>query len=81
MRLENEGGLLTYQDDGVNHCYELQRMGGERAKKILQSLLNELSGIEKEDMTTFELGLLRKCATNPPKRYYGAENQINLKIK
>jgi len=49
--------------------YELERMGGERAKKILQSLLNELSGIEEEDMTTFELNLLRKCATNPPKRY------------
>jgi len=57
--------------------YELERMGGERAKKILQSLLNELSGIEEEDMTTFELNLLRKCATNPPKRYYGVENQIN----
>jgi len=52
-------------------------MSGERAKKILQSLLNELSGIDEEDMTTFELGLLRKCATEPPKRYYGAENQIN----
>jgi len=48
--------------------YELECMGGERAKKILQSLLNELSGIEEEDMTTFELNLLRKCATKPEAR-------------
>lgn len=54
--------------------YKLERMGGERAKKILQSLLNELSGIEEEDMTTFELNMLRKCATNPPKRYYGSRH-------
>jgi hypothetical protein len=57
--------------------YELQRMGGERAKKILEALLNELSGIDEDDMTTFELGVIRKCATEPPKRLFGAENQIN----
>lgn len=57
--------------------YELQRMGGERAKKILQDLLNELSGIDEDDMTTFELGVIRRCATEPPSRFYGVENQIN----
>lgn len=57
--------------------YELQRMGGERAKKILQDFLNELSGIDEDDMTTFELGIIRRCATEPPKKYYGMENQIN----
>lgn len=57
--------------------YELQRMGGERAKKILESLLSELSGIDEDDMTTFELGVIRKCATEPPKKHFGVENQIN----
>lgn len=57
--------------------YELQRMGGERAKKILQSLLSQLSGIDEDDMTTFELGVIRACATEPPKRHFGVENQIN----
>ena len=57
--------------------YELQHMSAKLAKKILQSLLDELSRIDEEDMTTFELGVVKKCATNPPKRYYGVENQIN----
>jgi len=57
--------------------YELQPMTGKQAKAILQSLLDELSKIDEKDMTTFELGILRKCATQPPQRYYGSENQIN----
>jgi len=53
--------------------YELEAMGGERAKKILQDCLNQLSGIDPEDMTTFELMLLHRCAENPPKKYRGCE--------
>jgi hypothetical protein len=45
---------------------ELQNMSGERAKKILQDLLAELSGIDVTDMTTFELNLIRRAAKNPP---------------
>jgi len=57
--------------------YELQHMSAKLAKKILQSLLDELSMIEEEDMTTFELGVVKKCATKPPKRFYGAENNAS----
>ncbi len=58
---------------------QLQKMGGERAKKILQDLLNELSGIDVSDMTTFELGIIHRIAENPPEKLprYGVENQIN----
>jgi hypothetical protein len=56
--------------------YELQTMSGERAKRILQGLLTDLSNMEVEDLTTFELGILHKAAKNPPKRYHGAEERI-----
>ena len=47
--------------------YELQDMGGERAIRILQDLLAQLSMVESdEDLTTFELNILRRCAVNPP---------------
>jgi hypothetical protein len=47
--------------------FELQEMGGERAKMILEDLLIELSDMDVSDMTTFELGILHRCAKNPPK--------------
>jgi len=56
---------------------QLKKMTGDAAKRLLQSLLNELSGIDEEDMTTFELGIIRKATETPPKRHFGAENQIN----
>lgn len=46
--------------------FNLKKMSGERAKEILQGLLNDLSGIDVSDMTTFELNLIRKAADNPP---------------
>lgn len=46
---------------------KLKEMSGEQAKKILQGLLTDLSGIDVSDMTTFELNLIRKAADNPPK--------------
>jgi len=46
--------------------YRLQDMGGERAIRILSTLLAELSDIEPSEMTTFELNILRGCAENPP---------------
>ena len=57
--------------------YVLQDMGGERAKKILEDCLAQLSIIDTADMTTFELGILHRCATNPPDEWAGAEHQIN----
>jgi hypothetical protein len=46
--------------------YRLQDMGGERAIRILSTLLAELSDIDPSEMTTFELNILRACAENPP---------------
>lgn len=57
--------------------YQLKELSGKEAKEILSQLLRELSGIDQDDMTTFELGVIRACATEPPKRHYGQENQIN----
>ena len=44
--------------------YQLKQMSGEDAKKILQSLLKELSGIDVDDLTGFDLGVIRQCAAN-----------------
>lgn len=57
--------------------YELKPMSGTQAKRILAIVLQRLSGIEEDDMTTLELDLLHRAASNPPKRYHGAEEQIN----
>lgn len=57
--------------------YQLQELSGEEAKEILAKFLRDLSGIDEEDMTTFELGVIRACATESPKRYFGQEYQIN----
>ena len=43
------------------------KISGEQAKKVLQVLLNQLSGIDVTDMTTFELNLIRRCAKYKPK--------------
>jgi len=56
--------------------YELQDMGGERAIRILESILAELSLMEVEDMTTFELGILHRCAVNPPEKKRGVESVV-----
>lgn len=56
--------------------YQLQKMSGERAICILESLLAELSGIEVEDLTTLEINLLQRCAVNPPPHGRGAEVAI-----
>lgn len=57
--------------------YQLKELSGKEAKEVLAKLLRELSGIEEDDMTTFELGVIRACATEPPERHFGQENQIN----
>lgn len=46
--------------------YRLKEMTGERAIRVLDALLAELSDIEPSEMTTFELNILRGCAVNPP---------------
>lgn len=54
--------------------YKLQEMGGERAIRILQDLLAQLSMVESDDdLTTFELNILHRCAVNPPSQTRGAE--------
>lgn len=55
------------------HGFVLQEMGGERAIRILEELLAELSLMEPEDLTTFELNILHRCAVNPPAQTKGAE--------
>jgi hypothetical protein len=57
--------------------HQLKELSGKDAKEILAKFLRELSGIDQTDMTTFELGVIRACATEPPKRHFGVENQIN----
>ncbi len=47
--------------------YELDKMSDEKAKMILQDLLNQLAEIDKDDLTTFELNLLRRAAKDVPK--------------
>ena len=71
----NAGARRTSEDTKVK--LQLQKMGGERAKKILQDLLNQLSGIDVTDMTTFELGIIHRIAENPPAKLprYGVENK------
>ena len=56
--------------------YELQKMGGERAIRILESILADLSIMEVEDLTTFELGILHQCAVNPPEKKRGVESSV-----
>lgn len=57
----------------MTHGFVLQEMGGERAVRILSDLLAELSEIPAEEMTTFELGILHRCAANPPAQTRGVE--------
>ena len=56
--------------------FSLQKKSGERALKILEGLLVELSDIPEEVMTTFELNILHRCAGNPPSQTTGAEKVI-----
>lgn len=46
--------------------YRLQDMGGERAIRILEGILAQLSITEVSEMTTMELSILRAIAENPP---------------
>lgn len=55
------------------HGFVLQEMGGDRAIRILEDILAMLSTIEPEEMTTFELGILHRCAVNPPAQTEGVE--------
>ena len=56
--------------------YHLKNMDDEQAIQILQNLLQQLSELDEEDMTTFELGVVHACATEPPKRKYGVDQQL-----
>jgi hypothetical protein len=56
--------------------YELKKMSGELAKQILKDVLHDLEGIDEDEMTTFELRLLRKCVIKPPHAIRGAEWKI-----
>ena len=56
--------------------YKLQDITENRAKKILRNLLIELSHIDVDDMTTFELNLLHRVAINPPKKTRGREEDL-----
>jgi len=50
-----------------NH-YELKEMNADGLRTTCRLLLNELEMIEVEDLTTFELRLLRALAADPPKQ-------------
>jgi hypothetical protein len=53
--------------------HHLEEMSGGMAKEILRDLLAELSQIPEDEMTTFELNILKKCSTTPPQRKKGVE--------
>lgn len=53
--------------------HNLEEMSGGMAKEILRDLLAELSQIREDEMTTFELNILKKCSTTPPQRNKGVE--------
>lgn len=57
----------------IREMYLLQRMSGERALRILEDLLTELSDIDPNELTTFELNILHRCAENPPAQTSGVE--------
>jgi hypothetical protein len=40
---------------------KLKKMSGEHAKVILQDILDNLAEIEKDDLTTLELDIIRVC--------------------
>ncbi len=57
--------------------YERREMSGVTAMVIIQDLLTELSSIDVDDLTTFELQLIHRCAENPPsKQGRGCETKI-----
>ena len=59
--------------------YQMQEMTGERAHRILHSLLMELSEMDPSELTTFELNIIRWCATNPPNIKNGVEDRLTAK--
>lgn len=63
--------------------FQLQEMGGQRAIRILHDIMADLSMVEsEEDLTTFELNILHRCAVNPPARTrsLAEENEENARL-
>lgn len=58
--------------------YQLKELSGKQAKEILAKVLRDLNGIDETEMTTFELGVIRVCATQKPSRHFGVENRITM---
>ena len=56
--------------------YLLKEQGFAATNRKLAELLRELSWIDVENLTTFELRLLRAFAVNPPTITQGAEKTI-----
>lgn len=54
--------------------YVLQPMSGDHALRILEDLLIQLSDMNPEDMTTFELTILHRVAVNPPDKHVGIDS-------
>ena len=62
--------------------HHLTEMSGGMAKEILRDILAELSQIPEEEMTTFELNILKNCSQTPPQRNKGVEISLsNLLLK
>lgn len=53
--------------------FEMRDMNEDRMKQLILSCINELNRMDVDEMTTFELGLLKKFCTNPPNRMHGIE--------
>lgn len=46
---------------------KLKQFTEDEAKALLQSVLDELGGYHADELTTFEISLIRRFASNPPK--------------
>jgi len=60
----------------MEHAQTLKGMSVSRMERHLESLLESLSSMEEEDLTTFELNFLRCFSENPPTRIRGSEERL-----
>lgn len=61
----------------MDKTYQLKEMDHDKMRSLLVERLWELSQMEVEDLTTFELHFLHAFSTNPPNRRKGVEERIN----
>ncbi len=60
----------------IMKTYQPKRLTDTEKSLLIQQVIKELSGIEPDDLTTFEYRLFRKLVENPPRKGGGAENRM-----